>query len=182
MKNPIPTALCALLLATHTLRADDAPAESWWSSWKGDVRATWASDNYSVLVPFNIYHVRATYDKEKIKEYNETPWGLGVEKFHIDEKRNRHSLYLLGFADSWSDFQPVAGYSWQKNFHCHDACFGIGYSAMLTGRRKNSYVPIPGVVPVASAGYKNVSVQTTWVPYLGHNNGNVFLTMLQISI
>jgi palmitoyl transferase len=181
MKKPA-LALSAFLLATQTLTADDAPAASWWESWKGDLRATWASDDYSVLVPFNIYHIRATYDKEKIKEYNEMPWGAGIERFHIDEHRNRHSLYLLGFADSWSDFQPVLGYSWQKNFYCHDASFGIGYSAMITGRRKNSYVPSPGLVPVASAGYKFLSVQTTWVPYLGHNTGNVFLTMLKMSI
>ena len=80
------------------------------------------------------------------------------------------------------DFQPALGYSWQKNYYCHETRLGVGYSAMVTGRRKNHYFPIPGLVPVASAGYKGISVQTTWVPYLGHNNGNVFLTMLQISI
>jgi len=175
-------ALCALLLATHGLLAEESLVASWWETKKGDLRATWESENYSVLIPFNIYHVRATYDREKIEQYNEMPWGLGLERYHIDEYRNRHSFYVLGFADSWEDFQPVIGYSWEKNFYYHDARFGIGYSAMVTGRRKNSYFPIPGLVPVASIGYKAVAIQTTWVPYIAHNNGNVFLTMFKWSL
>ena len=181
MKKPA-LALCALLLATTGLRAEEPAPASWWETKKGHLRATWDSDAHSVLIPFNIYHVRGSYDREKIKEYNEMPWGLGIERYHIDEHRNRHSLYLLGFADSWKDFQPVLGYSWEKNVYCGDARFSVGYSAMLTGRRKNSYFPIPGLVPVASAGYKSIAVQTTWVPYLGHNNGNVFLTLFKWSI
>ena len=181
MKKPA-LALCALLLATHGLFADEPPGASWWETKKGHLRSTWESDNYAVLIPFNTYHVRATYDDDRLSEFNEMPWGLGIERYHFDEHRNRHSFFVLGFSDSWRDFQPALGYAWEKNFYYHDARFGIGYSAMLTGRRKNSYFPIPGIVPIASVGYKSLAIQTTWVPYLGHNNGNVFLTMFKWSI
>jgi len=174
---------CALLLPTHGLHAGEpAASPSWWETKKGDLSVTWDSDRYSILIPFNTYHSRSTYDRERINEFNEMPWGLGIERFHYDEHRNRHSFYAFGFADSWNDFQPVLGYAWERNFHCGDSRFGIGYSAILTARRKQHYTPLPGVVPIASVGYKSAAVQTTWVPYLGPNNGNVFLTLFKYSI
>ena len=184
MKKFIP-ALCALLLATAPLAADDTAAVSWWESWKADLRATWNSGDHAVMIPFNTYHVRGTYDNDRLKQFNEMPWGLGVERYYTDELRNRHSLYVLVFSESYSKPQPTAGYAWEKNIFldsAHASRVGLGFNAMLTGRQKNSYIPFPGVTPTLSVNYLRLSVQTTWVPYLGRNDGNVFLTMFKVSI
>jgi len=184
MKNTIP-ALCALLLATSTLRADDAAGTSWWESWKADLRATWNSREHAIMIPFNTYHVRGTYDNDRLKQFNEMPWGLGVERHYTDELRNRHSLYVLVFSESYSKPQPAVGYAWEKNIFLNNtrtARVGLGFNAMLTGRYKSNYFPLPGATPTFSVNYRCYSVQTTWVPYLGRNDGNVFLTMFKVSI
>ena len=178
--NKLLPALCVLLLATPALRAGE-----WWDSWKADLRATWKSDDYAVMIPFNTYHVRSTYDGDRIKKFNEMPWGLGIERHHTDALRNRHSLYVLAFAESYSHVQPTLGYAWEKNLFLNDsrtARVGLGFNAMLTARQKNYYIPLPGVTPTLSVNYRFLSVQTTWVPYLGRNDGNVFLTMFKVSI
>ena len=182
MKKILP-ALCALFIATQHMPAADAT--SWWESWKADLRATWASDDYAVMIPFNTYHSRATYDAERIKGFNEMPWGLGLERHYTDELRNRHSLYVLAFAESYSHVQPTLGYTWEKSLFLNGsrtARIGVGFNAMITARQKNNYLPFPGATPTLSVNYRFLSVQTTWVPYLGRNDGNVFLTMLKISI
>ena len=176
----IPAALLALLLNTHGLLAGE-----WWDSWKGDLRATWGSDRHSVILPVNTYHVRATYDKERIENYNEIPWGLGVERFYVDARENRHSFYALAFAASYGHVQPVVGYSWEKSFFfdsAHATRLGVGYAAIITARQQNAYIPFPGALPVLSFGYKSLSVQTSWVPYVERNYGNIFLTVVKFDL
>ena len=48
-----------------------ADEPSWWDSWKTDVANTWKSDNYELIVPVHIYHVRASYSDYKIRKFNE---------------------------------------------------------------------------------------------------------------
>ena len=185
MKKFLP-ALCALLIAPRGLLAgENAVESSWWDAWKTSLGQTWDSDRYAVMVPFNTYHWRSTYDRDRIKKFNEMPWGLGVERYFIDERDNRHSLYALVFSESYSQAQPTLGYAWEKSYfldNARDWRAGLGFNAMLTARSKNHYIPFPGATPTLSVNYKFLSVQTTWVPYLGHNDGNVFLTMFKVGI
>ncbi|MCL1910072.1 MAG: phospholipid:lipid A palmitoyltransferase [Kiritimatiellaeota bacterium] len=177
--------ICAILLVPRVLRADDAPAlTSWWDSWTDDLRATWRSDNFAAIIPLNTYHVRATYDDERVREYNEIPWGFGVERYHMNAKRNRHSFFIMAFADSYSRIEPAAGYAWERSFFDNSGDFrmGAGFNATLTARYKDHYFPIAGATPTLSVNYKSFSVQTAWVPYMRRNYGNIFLTMFKISI
>ena len=179
MKKSFP-ALCALFILFQNARADGEAA-----SWRDNLRATWESENHTVIVPVNTYHSRLTYDKEHIKRYNEMPWGLGVERFYVDEKRNRHSFYALAFAASYGHVQPVVGYTWEKSVFLndsHSARLGLGCTAVITARRQNDYIPFPGVLPIASLGYRGLAIHTSWVPYGGRNWGNVYLTVLKISV
>ena len=180
----IPLAVRAEIGDTELMEVTDALVlHSWWDSWRSSLRATWKSDDYAVIVPFNTYHVRSTYSKDNIERYNEKPWGLGIEKYYVDEKRNRHSFYALVFSESYARAQTNIGYAWEKCFYLDDAGdmrIGIGYNATITSRYRQNYIPFPGTLPMMSVNYKFLSVQTTWVPYIHHNNGNVFLTMFKV--
>ena len=179
-------AICVLFLAQHVLFADETPVpSSWRDSWTSSLGATWNSENHTVALPLRMYHVRSTYDDSYIDRFNEAPWGIGVERFFVDAKRNRHSFYAMAFKDSYSHVEPIVGYAWEKNFHLDNAGdmrIGLGYSAAITARHKQHYIPFPGAVPSLSLNYKSVSLQTTWVPYVGHNSGNVFMTVFKIGI
>lgn len=177
------------MMAPSLAKADDTAAQaddsgSWWEAVKNEIGKIWNSDQHKLIIPVNIYHVRASYDKENIKKYNEMPWGLGIERYYKGEDRTTHSLYAVTFADSFNNQQPTFGYNWQKNWYFGGddaASAGVGYAALLTFRKNRSsgnYTPIPGITPTASIGYMALELQTAWVPYMGRNNGNVFLTML----
>jgi len=180
-----PRALRALLMTLALAVPAALHAGEIWDTWKDNVRATWKSDEYSLIIPVNTYHSRLTYDRETLKRYNEIPWGLGIEKYYMDGNNNRHSLYALAFSASYKHVQPVVGYAWEKQFYLNESRstrLGLGYTAFITARQQNSYIPFPGVLPMLSLGHKHVFVQTTWVPYLGRNNGNVYLTVVKVQV
>jgi len=167
------------------LLAEDTPGPSWWQGWKSNLRATWESDDHAVIVPLNIYHVRSTYTRERIERYNEMPWGLGFERYHTNSSRNRHSFYVLAFSDSYARVQSNVGYAWEKSCfldNAGDMRIGLGFNATVAFRYRQDYLPFPGVIPMISLNYKCLSLQTTWVPYIGPSNGNVFLTMFKVAI
>ena len=157
-----------------------AEEQSWFDSWKTDVANTWKSDNYELIVPVHIYHVRASYSREKIKRFNENPqFGLGIGKYYTDEFGNDHMLYAVVFQESYYNPQPTAGYMWQKKWSFGSESrykVGAGYAAVLTARRKQDYIPFPLATPTFSLSYGNIWLRTAWVPWMGYNLGNVFLT------
>ena len=73
---------------------------SLWDKFKTNVSQTWQDGNYNLFIPINTWHNRLTYDKEKIDEYNEMPWGLGIGKGRYDSDGDWHGLYAIVFEDS----------------------------------------------------------------------------------
>lgn len=154
-----------------------AEPASWWDT----VKKTWHSDQWDLIVPVNIWHNRLTYDKDKAKEYNERPWGIGVGKSYLDEEKNRHSLFALTFQDSHDKPEPTFGYS--KQWIWRDAAdawrFTLGYMAGITFRDDYHYIPVPLPLPIIGFEYKSFSIENTYIPGLGGNNGNVLFTWLR---
>ena len=146
-----------------------------------DIKTVWNSDKWELYIPVNTWHNRWTYKKEKIKEYNERPWGAGLGKYYIDDKGNWHALYAMTFQDSHNDPEPTFGYAWmtygypdkKKNWR-----FGIGYTLGLTFRSDYDYLPLPMPLPVFEIGYKRLSIQTTYIPG-GNGSGNILFTWLK---
>ncbi len=149
----------------------------WWDC----VKNTWHSNQWELVVPVNTWHNRFIYEKDKIKEYNERPWGIGIGKSYLDENKNRHSLVALTFQDSHDDPEPTFGYSKQWIWRdTSDAWrFTLGYIAGITFRSDYDYVPIPAVLPVIGFEYKRFSLENTYIPGLGDNNGNVLFTWVR---
>lgn len=146
------------------------------------IKNIWHAPNYFVALPVNTYHSRLTYSKERIDEYNEMPWGLGIGKWYRDKNNTRHQLVLLGFSDSNAKLQLLAGYTWQKDIYLNEAedlIFGYGCDFFITARDDYYYIPFPGFTPEISIQYKNFAISTSWVPWLGPDYGNVFLTNIR---
>ena len=157
-------------------------------SWRQEVADVfsniWKSDRHQLIIPLNTFHVRSTYDKEKIAKYNEMPWGLGVERYYVSQSGITHSIYGVVFKDSHNQFSPTFGYNWEKKWPLTadgDWSVGAGFTTLLTFRKKEDYIPIPGIIPLLSVGYKRVTFQTVWIPHMGHNHGNIFFSMMKWS-
>ena len=149
----------------------------WWDGFKEDVTETWDHpQNYDLYLPFLTWHNRFTYDKEKTDRYNERPWGggFGVSRYNADG--NWSSLYAMAFKDSHDNWEPMIGYGWEKGWYLdqrRDFRLGLGLTAAVTARQDfANYVPLPVVLPLLSASYKQASVQFTYIPGT-YNNGNV---------
>lgn len=164
---------------TATAFAEDTANASVWSRAQGSLSQTWQSEDYELYIPVNTWHNRNYYSSEKIDEFNETPWGLGVGKYRLDDDGDWHGIYAMAFSDSHRDIEPVAGYGFQKIWHqTENLRIGAGYTAGFTMRRRSNYIPIPIILPLLSVGYKQLDVQTTYVPG-GEGNGNILFTWLR---
>ena len=149
-----------------------------WNDFKSNVSNTFCSNKYEFYMPIRTWHNRWTYDRDNIKGYNERPWGGGLGQYYIDDKGNQHSLYTMVFKDSHNDFEPIAGYAWQKNWRLDTEGhwrIGAGFTVFITARSDFNYMPFPGVLPLLALEYKQVAIQGAYVPGFSRNSGNVAL-------
>lgn len=165
------------VVSAHASAAGDNSHGGWWDRFTSDVSQTWNEpQNYDLYVPFISWHNRFMYDKEKTDRYNEMPWGGGFGVSRYNEAGNWSSLYAMAFKDSHNEWQPIAGYAWEKGWYPgegRDFRLGLGFTAGVTARKDfANYVPLPIVLPLFSAGYKQLNVQFTYIPGT-YNNGNV---------
>ena len=154
----------------------------WWQETVENIKETYEEGRISAYIPVNTWHNRLAYDKKKIKEYNEAPYGFGVGKYRYDENGDWHAIYAMGFKDSNYHLQTIFGYAYQHNWYFDEDKnwrFGAGYTLSLTQRAEYLMIPLPLPLPVASLGYKYFSVQAAYVPGV-KNDGNVLFTWLRI--
>ena len=170
-------ALCvSLSVLTFPALAAGTLSDGW--EWlKQDVSQTWEQPQYyDLYLPFISWHARFAYDKDKTDSYNESPWGGGFGVSRYNEDGDWSALYARAFKDSHNMWQPIIGYGWEKGWYldeARDVRLGLGLTAGITARDDfANYVPLPIVLPLFSAGYKNLNVQFTYIPGT-YNNGNV---------
>lgn len=168
-----------MLLLSATAFAEEPVKHSAWSAVQDSLSQTWQSTNYDLYIPVNAWHNRHYYSAEKIDSYNEDPWGLGVGKHRFDDDGDWHALYGMAFLDSHNKVEPIVGYGFQKmwrptdNFH-----LGAGYTIGVTMREEMHYIPIPVIAPLLSVEYKQIAVQSAYIPG-GKGNGNLLFTWLR---
>jgi lipid IVA palmitoyltransferase len=169
--------ISANFVCTSFVCADES--DSFYTRAKISLNKTWQSTDYELYVPVYVWHNRSKYTSEKIDEFNEQPWGLGIGKYRYDEDGDWHGLYAMAFLDSHNDIEPIAGYGFEKNFHVSENLnLGLGYTAGVTMRKDLNYIPIPLILPLLSVQYKRLAVQSTYVPG-GEGNGNILFTWLR---
>lgn len=176
------TALLAAAAATAaatTAAAAEPPAETdsqvpWYERARQRVETTWEEGSPVAYLPLHTTHLRFAYSREKIDSYNEDPWGIGFGKGMHDADGDWHGLYFIGFRDSNSKPQYLAGYGYRTYWSLlGELKIGLGYNAFLTARSDiGHYIPIPLVLPAASLQYKKFALDTLYIP--GRRNiGNV---------
>ena len=158
-----------------TDQADGSQPGFWERQWN-KVVDTYHSPNSELIVPLYTWHNRAMYDRHKIDEYNENPWGLGYGRVRYDEDGDQHTVYAMVFMDSHNDPEPFVGYAFEKIWRpSKNWRLGAGFTAGITMRSDYSYVPIPAILPIVSLGYRRLTLEATYIPG-GHNNGNILFT------
>ena len=165
------------LIASTTSFAEDSTILS---DVQDSLSQTWQSKDYELYIPVNTWHNRSYYTDEKIASYNEQPWGLGAGKYRLDADDDWHSLYAMAFLDSHSKIEPIVGYGFQKIWRPTDTIrLGLGYTVGITLREDSNYVlPLPVIAPLFSIGYKDLSVQSTYI-LGGEGHGNILFTWLR---
>jgi palmitoyl transferase len=162
--------LLATLAATAFAQAADEP--SWTDQVKDRLSDVWNNGDHELYVPLYTYHLPFAYSQEKIDTYQETPYGLGYGRGKYING-NWNGLYAMGFQDSHYKPSYMAGYAWQTFWRPgEDVRVGLGYTVFLMTRSDYDYIPFPLILPIASVGYRSLSVETAYVPG-GEGNGNI---------
>lgn len=177
------TMLCIILgfgqtaLAETTAAPSTTPAaqDSWVDSAWQRTKDIWNEGNTEVYVPFLAYHMRFAYRQDLVDQYNEFPAGIGFGRGRYNARGNWEGLYAMGYADSHSQPTFMAGYGWIPTWNLgkSDVKVGVGLTGFLMSRQDYfGGIPFPGILPIASISYKDLSIQAAYVPG-GRNNGNV---------
>ena len=172
----------AIILILISNNAQAFSFGQWFSDLKENITHAFKCGRTDAYIPLRAWHNRLTYDKKKIKEYNEEPWGFGLGKSFWDGNE-WHGIYAMAFKDSNFYAQTFIGYGYQYNwslFNSDNWKIGAGYTLGITQRHEYSYVPVPLPLPIGSISYKNLSLQAAYVPGV-KNDGNVLFAWLRIS-
>jgi len=132
------------------------------------------------------WHLPFTYSRERRQELNVHAWGFGLGRSLVDGRDNEESLYAM--ASSSSHFKPqyIVAYSWLARWRVSgDFRIGAGYSAFVFARSDiYHYLPLPGIVPVASVGTDKATLFATYLPGISKGitgRGNVIYAFGKIS-
>lgn len=155
-------------------RAACDPGEGTWDTLCRELSDTWTQGRQEVYLPFRAHHLRYAYTREKIDSYREDAWGLGYGRSRYDADGNWQGWYGMVFLDSHSKAQPIVGYGYQwvwgppQGLHA-----GVGYTVLVTARADvGNYMPLPGILPIASVSYGRASLNATFLPG-GTGYGNI---------
>jgi lipid IVA palmitoyltransferase len=166
-------------IALADAQADESTKTSIISHVQDTVVKTWQSTEYELYIPINTWHNRNYYSAEKIDSFNEQPWGLGIGKYRYDEDGDWHGIYGMAFLDSHNNIEPVFGYGFQKVWQSSENVqLGLGYTAGVTVRTDLDHLAAPLLLPLFSIQYKDVAVQSTYIPG-GQGYGNILFTWLR---
>ncbi len=177
--------LLSVAAASAPLPAAAGPCESgpgWLQSSCSRVQQVWREGDNELYLSGYAWHNRWTYTSEKVDSFRELAWGGGLGKGFYDEDGDWHGLYAMAFLDSHSDWQPIAGYGFQKigRIGAHGRV-GAGYTVFLTSRSDMfGRVPFPGALPLVSAGYRKADLYATYIPG-GRGAGNVLFMFGKLS-
>jgi palmitoyl transferase len=130
-------------------------------------------------LPLYTHHMPYAYSQDKLDQYTNIPLGLGIGKGFYNNRNNWEGIYAMSFRDSHGVYQYMAGYGWIPTWSLSangNWKVGTGATVFLMSRKDIfNYIPFPGLLPVGSLSYKNLSLQSSFVPG-GDGFGNVLFT------
>lgn len=151
------------------------PSSPWYATAWTHVQETWRQGDVEAYVPFLSYHLPFAYTAQQRAEYNEYPAGFGLGKGRYNKSGNWEGMYAMGFRDSHGDPSYMLGYGWIPTWNIgkSEVKAGVGLTGFLMSRKDYfGGIPFPGVLPIASIGYKNLTAQAAYIPG-GKGYGNV---------
>lgn len=139
-----------------------------WGEWFADrcagTKEAWKQGDWNLMVPFYTWHAPWKFNNRD--EQNSFPLGAGIART-AESGRNTDMLVAMAFQDSHYKPMYVAGYGYLYNWGAQRSSHaGIGFAAVLFARTETNYIPVPGIVPIASAGYSRFSVNGTYIPFV----------------
>jgi palmitoyl transferase len=173
------------LMCLTTSKVNAQTASEWFQNTTTHLESIWDKGSNELYVPLYTYHMPYAYSQEKIDQYTEYPMGIGFGRGLINESGNWEGIYGMTFKDSHGIYQYMVGYGWIPMWDIgknSDWKYGVGVTAFIMSRQDiMNYIPFPGVLPVASISYKNISLQAAYVPG-GQNVGNVLFSWAKITL
>lgn len=174
-----------LTLQPSTCAAEGSDASApiaspgWWQQIQTTASLTMESNKYELYLPLHTWHNRSMYTSEKISSFNEDPWGIGGGKYRFDDQGNWHAWYAMAFLDSHNAIEPMVGYAYEKIWRpAADWRLGLGFTAGFTSRQDYLFIPLPLVLPLASIGYRRLTLQATYIPG-SKGAGNILFTWMR---
>ena len=172
-----PAAPAAEAPASKKWIADCGNYKGWIGSQCSGLRDAWYDGKPVVIVSGYTWHDPATYDDDKLEEFNAKAWGGGFGWGRRDAKGDHYSWYALAFKDSHDDWTKAVGWTWVTSGpEKSDYAVGLGYTAFIMSRPDiANNIPFPAALPLASVKLGPAELLGTFIPKLngGVNHGNV---------
>ena len=145
---------------------------------------TFTSGEWELWLSGYSYHAPWSYARKHSDDLNSKAWGVGVARSVLDSKGDQHTVYILGFEDSYYHGEFHLGYMWMRSWPISEAGprFGLGYSVFLFSRcDMYNHTPIPGALPFIALGGEKIKLYATFIPRIkGFVEGNTaycFITL-----
>lgn len=160
-----------------------APEKGWFTSALEGSADIIKNGGWDFYVPVHTIHMPYAYTyEERHQRYNNNPFGFGIGRGKYLENGNWNGFYAMEFKDSNSYPSWMLGYGYKWLWGDSNGFYaGSGVSAFLMTRKDyGHYTPFPGIVPIFTLGFRNISVETAYVPGFRKGSGNVMLFWLRI--
>ena len=147
------------------------------------VEAATMDSSYHMIVNGRSYHMEQPRNGQKLNENN---YGSGFQFEFARSYGAKWVPFVTGsaFSDSFNNLSYYVGGGESRRFFIKNGWhFDIGYFAFLMARKDiNDYKPFPGVLPVASIGTNDVSLNMTYVPDVNDQVSELIFFQLKVSM
>jgi len=180
--------LCVLLAfiapsARGAVLADfNAAASNDWNS----AEKAFTSGDWELWLSGYSYHAPWSYARKYCDDLNSKAWGVGIARSALDHKGDQHTVYILGFEDSYYHGEFHLGYMWMRSWAVSKVGprLGLGYSVFLFSRfDMKNHMPLPGILPFTALGGEKIKLYVTFIPRVkGFVEGNTTYCFITVKL
>lgn len=146
------------------------------------VEAATMNGNYNMILNGRSVHLSEHPTGGK---FNENNYGSGVQYDFARPYGSKWVTYTTSsvFSDSFNNISYYAGGGQSRRFYLSKGWHAdVGYLGFFMARKDfNNYTPFPGVLPIASLGTRNISVNMTYIPPVNEGLAELLFFQLKIS-